>query len=77
MEKLVITNYDEDYASDLENLLKAVSVGTLVTNPSVTGGNLKQLKGIGEIRGGIKALADMKNRYTRLIPLTQGRQSIA
>lgn len=64
LEKLIITNYDEDHASDLENVLRVVSVGTLVTNPSVTGDHLRYLKGIGEIRGGIKALADMKNRYT-------------
>ncbi len=64
LEKLIITNYDEDHASDLENILNVVSVGTLTTNPSVTGNNLKHLKGIREIRGGINTLADMKNRYT-------------
>lgn len=57
LEKLIITNYDEDHASDLENVLRVVSVGTLVTNPSVTGDHLRYLKGTGEIRGGINRVS--------------------
>jgi beta-lactamase superfamily II metal-dependent hydrolase len=64
LEKLIITNYDEDHASDLANLVKTVSIGVLVSNPSVTAAQLRQLKKIGGVGSGIDALADMKSRYT-------------
>jgi beta-lactamase superfamily II metal-dependent hydrolase len=64
LEKLIVTNYDEDHASDLANLVKIVSIGVLVSNPSVTSGQLRQLKRRGGIGPGIDALADMKSRYT-------------
>ena len=41
LQKLAITNYDEDHASDLANLLKVVSVDSLVSNPSVSSADLK------------------------------------
>jgi beta-lactamase superfamily II metal-dependent hydrolase len=64
LEKLIITNYDEDHASDLANLVNVVSIGLLTSNPSVTGSNLRSLKNIGGIGPGIAALADLKNLYT-------------
>ena len=64
LEQLVITNYDEDHASDLANLLRVVSIGTLVSNPSVSGDDIEHLKSIGGIGAGIQALADLKRRYT-------------
>ena len=64
IEKLVITNYDEDHASDLPNLLNTVYVRQLHSNPSVSGSDLKKLKHSGGIGKGIEALADMKGRYT-------------
>jgi beta-lactamase superfamily II metal-dependent hydrolase len=67
LEKLIITNYDEDHASDLANLVNTVSIGVLVTNPSVTAPQLRLLKRHGGIGSGIDALADMKSRYTSAI----------
>ena len=67
LEKLIITNYDEDHASDLANLVEAVSIGVLVSNPSVNAAQLRQLKRHGGIGSGIDALADMKSRYTASI----------
>jgi hypothetical protein len=66
LEKLIITNYDEDHASDLAKLVKAVSIGVLVSNPPVTAAQLRHFKKIGGIGSGIDALADMKSLY-RLI----------
>jgi beta-lactamase superfamily II metal-dependent hydrolase len=67
LQKLAITNYDEDHASDLANLLQVVSVDVLVSNPSVSALDLRKLKNIGGIGAGIEALADMKSRYTQSI----------
>ena len=64
LEELMITNYDEDHASDLDNVLQVVSVGVLRSNPSVSGHDLKRLKRKQGIGNGIQALADLKNRYT-------------
>jgi beta-lactamase superfamily II metal-dependent hydrolase len=63
LEELVITNYDEDHASDLANLVRVVSIGMLMTNPTVTARELKNLKNIGGIGQGIEALVDLKSRY--------------
>lgn len=67
IDNLIISNFDEDHASDLHNLVDTVSVGTLTKNPSVSPQNLRRLKGIGGIGRGIDALADMMARYTRPI----------
>ncbi|ESZ26112.1 hypothetical protein [Mesorhizobium sp. L2C067A000] len=64
IDKLIISNFDEDHASDLHNLVATVSVGTLVKNPSVSADDLRYLKEIGGIGRGIDALADMMARYT-------------
>jgi beta-lactamase superfamily II metal-dependent hydrolase len=64
LEQLIITNYDEDHASDLANLAQAVSIGFLMTNPSVSGHDLKRLKNIGGIGPGIETLANLKNQFT-------------
>src|SRR4051794_27331829 len=61
LEQLIITNYDEDHASDLANLVRVVSIDFLMTNPSVSGYDLKKLKNIGGIGPGIEYLANMKN----------------
>ena len=44
-----------------------LSIGVLVSNPSVTAQQLRQLKKIGGIGSGIDALADMKSRYTAAV----------
>jgi beta-lactamase superfamily II metal-dependent hydrolase len=67
LEKLIITNYDEDHASDLANLVNTVSIGVLVTNLSVTAPQLRLLKRHGGMGSGIDALADMKRRYTAAV----------
>ena len=64
LENLIITNYDEDHASDLANLVKVVSIGVLWSNPSVTAVELRKLKKVGGIGQGIDALADLKSRWT-------------
>jgi beta-lactamase superfamily II metal-dependent hydrolase len=64
LEQLVITNYDEDHASDLANVLDVVSVGVLTSNPSVSGSDLRNLKRNGGIGNGIAALAGLKGYYT-------------
>lgn len=64
LEKLIITNYDEDHASDLPNLVRTVGIGTLVCNPTVSSADLVHLKDIGGIGNGIRALADLKASYT-------------
>ena len=61
LQKLIITNYDEDHASDLEDVLDTVSIDTLTTNPSVTGDDLRKLKRRNGIGNGIAALARMKS----------------
>jgi beta-lactamase superfamily II metal-dependent hydrolase len=61
--KLIITNYDEDHASDLHNLARLVRIGNLMTNPSVSAHDLKRLKNIGGIGPGIETLANLKNGF--------------
>ncbi|MDX8540783.1 hypothetical protein RFM23_24515 [Mesorhizobium abyssinicae] len=64
LDQLIISNFDEDHASDLHNLVRSVSIGTLTKNPSVSAGDLRNLKELGGIGNGISALADMMARYT-------------
>jgi beta-lactamase superfamily II metal-dependent hydrolase len=59
LDELVITNYDEDHASDLVNLRRAASIGILTRNPTVLGNDLYDLKSSGGMGAGIQALADM------------------
>lgn len=44
IEKLIITNYDEDHISDLCNLLNALPIEVLYCNRSITVEQLRQLK---------------------------------
>lgn len=64
IDNLIISNFDEDHASDLHNLIRVVSVGTLTKNPSVSADQLRHLKELGGIGRGIDALAGMMARYT-------------
>lgn len=64
LDALMITNYDEDHASDLANLRESVAVGTLISNPSVTGSQILQLKELGGAGPGIRSLVEMKSRYS-------------
>ena len=59
LDELVITNYDEDHASDLVNVRRAASIGILTRNPTVLGDDLYHLKSSGGMGRGIQALAEM------------------
>ena len=45
LDALVITNADEDHASDLPGLVRAATIARLYVNPTITGGDLLKLKG--------------------------------
>lgn len=62
LDLLVITNYDEDHARGLPNLLKKVKVGRLMVNRGVTPDQIDDLKGF-EPGDGIRAAIDMAKRY--------------
>lgn len=67
LEDLVITNYDEDHASDLPALRQTVSVGVLARNPTVTGADLFHLKAHGGMGRGIAALSNMTGGFTEAV----------
>lgn len=70
VDRLFITNSDEDHASDLHNLRRTVDISSLIRNPTVTSANIKQLKD--QVLGlGIDALCDMIDEYVHpLLPNT-------
>ncbi len=57
LDKLVISNYDEDHVSSLEHLLQHVGVKVLVCNPSVSPAQLRYLKSEDGMGRGIDTLA--------------------
>lgn len=61
---LIITNYDEDHASDLPNVLSRLPVEVLYRNRSVTPGDLFRLKSETGMGRGIERLATMAGTYT-------------
>ena len=63
LEQLIVTNYDEDHVSDLENLARTVSFGFLLSNPSVSGSDLQRLKRRNGIGRGIATLAHLKDNF--------------
>ncbi len=67
LDGLIITNADEDHASDLHNLRKAVSIDVLVRNPTVTGADVFALKGQ-HCGLGIGAYAEMTDAYVGDVP---------
>ena len=71
IEKLIISNYDEDHLSDLPNLKNVLPIQTLHRNRSISPQSLHRLKLQGGPLGfGVKALLEMLNIYTAdaLIP---------
>lgn len=66
VDRLFITNSDEDHASDLHNLRGKVKIRSLMRNPTVKSSNIFQLKsqGVGQ---GIRALCTMLDTYTHPI----------
>ncbi len=67
LDTLVITNCDEDHASDLRNVLEEVAVRILYHNRSVTRANLMHLKGQDHAGAGIQALAGIVDVYVHPI----------
>ena len=64
LDELIITNCDEDHASDLANLRATVPIGILNRNPTVSGSDLYHLKAQGGMGAGIAALADMTTKFS-------------
>ena len=61
---LAVTNYDEDHASGIADLLDKVSVRSLMRNQSVSTAVLKQLKTEDGMGPGIDRLVQMIDAYT-------------
>ena len=70
LDGLIITNEDEDHASDLDNVLRVVSVGTLYANPTISGDDIVNLKGQDRCGPGILALAGLIDAVG--VPATAG-----
>ncbi|SOC39453.1 beta-lactamase superfamily II metal-dependent hydrolase [Rhizobium subbaraonis] len=68
LERLIITNMDEDHASDLHNLRRTVEIRALYRNPTVGAGEIRHLKGQGGIGNGISSLAEMMTSYIGTVP---------
>jgi len=65
IERLIISNYDEDHLSDLPHLREQVPIEVLRNNKSITADQLRKLKlGAGPIQPGIAALLEMMTTYT-------------
>lgn len=65
VERLVISNYDEDHLSDLPNLRRRLPIQVLHRNRSISGDELRRLKlDSGPIAPGMQSLLDMINTYT-------------
>ena len=64
LDMLAITNYDEDHASGLPDLLANVDIGWLWRNQSVTPQTIKDLKSENGMGRGIDALVNMASSYT-------------
>jgi beta-lactamase superfamily II metal-dependent hydrolase len=69
LERLIITNMDEDHASDLKNLQSKVFIGSLYKNPTVTADIIRYLKGQDGIGAGIDTLASMMTTFTGSVPV--------
>ena len=67
LDELIITNCDEDHASDLPNVRDVATIGILNRNPTVSGDDLYHLKASGGMGAGIAALADMTTGFSHPI----------
>ena len=68
LERLIITNMDEDHASDLHNLRRTVAINALYRNPTVGADEIRYLKEQNGIGSGIESLARMMTTYTGSVP---------
>ncbi|MFH1688148.1 MAG: MBL fold metallo-hydrolase [bacterium] len=65
LQKLVISNYDEDHMSDLAELRRSVHIEILAKNCSINPDQLEKLKAeSGPIGSGMSSLLDMLHMYT-------------
>ncbi len=65
LEKLVVTNYDEDHVSNFQDLAASgISIGTLVRNSSVAPDYISHLKSETGMGCGIEALVNTAKQYT-------------
>ncbi len=65
VDRLVITNYDEDHISDLPQLYSQLRISSLHRNTSVSPAQLRQLKAqSGPISAAMSCLLDMCETYT-------------
>jgi beta-lactamase superfamily II metal-dependent hydrolase len=65
IEQLIISNYDEDYLSDLPNLRRLLPIQLLYRNSSISADELQRLKRqSGPIQPGMQALLEMIRTYT-------------
>lgn len=67
LDRLIVTNYDEDHVSDLPNILDELKIRILMRNKSVNSGDLYALKSECGCGAGIESLAEMINRFTHPI----------
>src|SRR5438128_3537256 len=73
IERLIVSNYDEDHISDLPNLMTELPVQSLYRNPSISADELEGLKSeAGPIQPGMRSLLDLIRQYSRSIkPLAE------
>lgn len=65
LERLIVTNYDEDHVSGIANLLDNVNVQWLTRNPSVSAGAIRYLKSEDGMGAGIERLVyAIENTFT-------------
>jgi beta-lactamase superfamily II metal-dependent hydrolase len=65
LEKLVVTNFDEDHVSGIENLLDHVLVGTIKVNSFVSTADIRWLKTVDGMGPGIERLVwELENSFT-------------
>src|SRR5438105_2114599 len=68
IERLIVSNYDEDHISDLPNLTTQLPVQILYRNPSISADELEGLKSeAGPIQPGMRSLLDLIRQYGRTI----------
>jgi len=63
LDMLVVTNYDEDHVSGLEDLREHVEIRSLLRNKAVSSRQIKTLKSETGIGPGIETLCDMIDEY--------------
>lgn len=64
IDELIISNFDEDHASDLPNIRHSQGVGILHRNPTIDQSNIYQVKSQSSLGNGISQLCDMMQGFT-------------